>query len=83
MGVEIGIGALTQSRLSSIWEIVTGSTLWNSKGSTRGGDNWEYTGVWGVPEWRHLDLLGRPEVKWPIVWSARGIELLSEEKAAD
>jgi len=39
--------------------------------------------VQGVPDWRHLDLLGRPEVKRLIVWSARGMELLLEERAAD
>jgi len=37
----------------------------------------------GVPDWRCLDLLGRPEVKQPIVQSARGMELLPEEGAAD
>ena len=37
----------------------------------------------GVPDWRRLDLLGRPEVKRPIVRSARGMELLPEEGAAD
>ena len=51
---------------------MAGSTLWNSKGSTRGGDEWGHTGVQGVPDWRHLDLLRRPEVKRPIVRSARG-----------
>jgi len=39
--------------------------------------------VWGVPDWRYLDLLGRLEVKRPIVWSVRGIELLLEEGAID
>jgi len=39
--------------------------------------------VRGVPDWRYLDLLGRPEVKQLIVWSARGMELLPEERAAD
>jgi len=62
---------------------VTESTLWNSKGSTRGKNNQECTRVQGVPEWRHLDLLGRPEVKRPIVQSARGIELLLEEGAVN
>jgi len=37
----------------------------------------------GVSDWRCLDLLGRPEVKQPIVQSARGMELLPEEGAAD
>jgi len=41
------------------------------------------TGVRGVPDWRRLDLLGRPEVKRLIVRSARGMELLLEEGAAD
>jgi len=62
---------------------VARSTLWNSKGSTGGGDEWGCTGMQGVPNWRHLDLLERPEVKRLIVWSARGIELLPEEGAAD
>jgi len=62
---------------------VAGSTLWNSKGSTRGGDERGHTGVRGVPDWRRLDLLGRPEVKQLIVRSARGMELLPEEGAAD
>jgi len=39
--------------------------------------------VQGVSNWRHLDLLRRLEVKQPIVWSARGIELLPEEGATD
>jgi len=62
---------------------VEGSTPWNSKGSTGSGDERGHTGVRGVPDWRCLDLLGRPEVKRLIVWSARGIELLLEEGAAD
>jgi len=62
---------------------VTGSTPWNFEGSTGSGNEWGCTGVRGVPNWRHLDLLGRPEVKQPIVWSARGLELLLEEGAAD
>jgi len=62
---------------------VAGSTLWNSKGSTRGGDEWGYIGVRGVPDWRCLNLLGRLEVKQLIVWSVRGMELLLEERAAD
>jgi len=60
-----------------------GSTPWNSEGSTRGGDERRHTRVQGVPNWRRLDLLGRPEVKRPIVRSARGMELLPEEGAAD
>jgi len=60
-----------------------GSTLWNSEGSTRGRDERGCTGVQEVSDWRRLDLLGRPEVKRPIVWSARGMELLPEEGAAD
>jgi len=36
-----------------------------------------------VPNWRRLDLLGRPEVKQPIVQSAREMELLLEKGAAD
>jgi len=36
-----------------------------------------------VLDWRRLDLLGRPKVKWPIVQSARGMELLLEEGVAD
>ena len=52
-------------------------------GSTRGGDEQGRTRVRGVPNWRRLDLLGRPKVKRPIVQSARGIELLPEEGAAD
>jgi len=36
-----------------------------------------------VPDWRHLDLLGRPEVKQLIVWSAREMELLLKERAVD
>jgi len=39
--------------------------------------------VQGIPNWRHLDLLGRLEVKQLIVQSARGIKLLLEEGAAD
>ena len=62
---------------------MAGSTPWNSKGSTGGGDEQGHTGVRGVPDWRHLDLFGRPEVKRPIVRSARGMELLLEEGAAD
>jgi len=62
---------------------VAGSTLWNSEGSTGGEDKRGRTGVRGVPNWRCLDLLGRPEVKQPIVRSARGMELLPEEGAAD
>jgi len=60
-----------------------GSTPWNSKGSTGDGDEQGCTRVRGVPDWRCLDLLGRPEVKQPIVQSARGMELLPEEEAAD
>jgi len=60
-----------------------GSILWNSKGSTRGGDEGGHTGVQGVPDWRCLDLLGRPEVKRLIVQLARGIELLLKERAAE
>jgi len=55
----------------------------NSKGSTGGGDNRGHTRVQGVPNWRRFDLLGRPEVKQLIVQSAREIELLLEEGAAD
>jgi len=62
---------------------VEGSTPWNSKGSTGSGDEWGRTGVRGVPDWIRLDLLGRPEVRRPIVRLARGIELLPEEGAAD
>jgi len=62
---------------------VAGSTPWNSKGSTGGGDERGRTGVRGVPDWRRLDLLRRPEVKQLIVGSARGMELLSKEGAAD
>jgi len=62
---------------------VAGSIPWNSKGSTRGGDERRHTGVRGVPDWRCLDLLGRSEVKRPIVQSARGMELLLEEEAAE
>jgi len=62
---------------------VAGSTPWNSEGSTGGGNERGRTGVRGVPDWRCLDLLGRPEVKRPIVWSVRGMELLLEERAAD
>jgi len=82
-GVGTGIGASTQSGLLLTWGTVEGSTLWNSKGSTRSEDERGHTGVRGVPNWRHLDLLGRPEVKQPIVWLARGMELLPEEGAAD
>jgi len=82
-GVRTGIGALTQSGSSSIWGILEGSTPWNSEDSTGGRDEWGHTGVRGVPNWRRLDLLGRPEVKRPIVRSARGMELLPEERAAD
>jgi len=82
-GVETGIGASTQSGSSSIWGIMVGSIPWNSEGSTGGGDERGRTRVWGVPDWRRLDLLGRPEVKWLIVQSARGMELLPEEGAAD
>jgi len=60
-----------------------GSTPWNSEGSTRGGDEQGCTGVQEVSDWRRLDLLRRPEVKQLIVWSARGMELLPEEGAAD
>jgi len=60
-----------------------GSTSWNSEGSTRGGDNRVHTRVQDVPDWRCLDLLGRPEVKRLIVQSARGMELLLEEGAVD
>ena len=59
------------------------STLWNSEGSTGSGEERGRTGVRGVPDWRCLDLLGRPEVKRPIVQSVRGMELLPEEGAAD
>jgi len=62
---------------------VEGSTPWNSESSTRSGDERSHTGVRGVPNWRRFDLLGRPEVKQPIVWSARGMELLPEKGAAD
>jgi len=62
---------------------VAGSTPWNSKGSTGGEDEWEHTRVRGVPDWRRLDLFGKPEVKQLIVQSARGMELLPEEGAAD
>jgi len=62
---------------------MAGSIPWNSEGSTGGGDEWGRTGVRGVPDWRHLDLLGRPEVKRPIVQSAREMKLLLEEGAAD
>jgi len=44
-----------------------GSTPWNSEGSTKGGDEWGCTRVQGVPDWRYLNLLGRPEVKQLIV----------------
>ena len=82
-GVGTGIGASTQSGLSSIWGMVAGSTPWNSKGSTGGGDEQGHTEVRGVPDWKCLDLLGRPEVKRLIVQSARGMKLLLEEGAAD
>jgi len=62
---------------------VKGSILWNSEGSTGSGDERGHTRVQGVPNWRCLDLLGRPEVKQLIVRSARGIKLLQEEGAAD
>ena len=62
---------------------MAGSIPWNSEGSTRGKDEQGRTRVRGVPNWRHLDLLGRPEVKRPIVWSVRGMELLLEEGATD
>ena len=60
-----------------------GSTLWNFEGSNGSGDERGRTGVRGVPDWRHLDLLGRLEVKQLIVQSAREMELLPEEGAAD
>ena len=60
-----------------------GSTPWNSEGSTGNGDEWSRTGVQGVPDWRRLDLLGRPEVKRPIVQLAGEMELLPKEGAAD
>jgi len=82
-GVGTGLGALTQSGSSSTWGTVEGSTLWNSEDSTGSRDERGRTGVQGVPDWRRLDLLGRPEVKRLIVWSARGMELLPEERAAD
>jgi len=53
---------------------VAGFTSWNSEGSTR---------VRGVPDWRRLDLLRRPEVKQLMVRSAKGMELLPEEGAED
>jgi len=62
---------------------VVGSTLWNSEGFPGGGDKQGCTRVQGVPNWRHLNLLGRPEVKQLIVQSARGMELLPEEGAVD
>ena len=62
---------------------MVGSTSWNSEGSTGGEDNRVHTRVQGVPDWRCLDLLGRPEVKRLIVQSARGMELLLEEGAVD
>jgi len=62
---------------------VEGSTPWNSEGSTGSRDERGRTGVRGVPDWRCIDLLGRPEVKRPIVQSAREMELLLEEEAAD
>jgi len=62
---------------------VEGSIPWNSEGSTGSGDERGRTGVRGVPDWRCIDLLGRPEVKRPIVQSAREMELLLEEEAAD
>jgi len=82
-GVGIRIGASTQSGSSSIWGIIAGSTPWNSEDFTGGGDEWGHTRVCRVPDWRRLDLLGRPEVKRPIVRSARGMELLPEEGAVD
>ena len=60
-----------------------GSTPWNSEGSTGSGGEQSRTGVRGVPNWRRLDLLGRPEVKRLIVQLAREMELLPEEGAAD
>ena len=62
---------------------MAGSIPWNSEDSIGGGDERGRTGVQGVPDWRRLDLLGRPEVKRPIVWSARGMELLPEEGTTD
>jgi len=62
---------------------VEGSTLWNSEGSTGGGNERGRTGVQDISDWRHLNLLGRPEVKQLIVQSARGIKLLLEEEATD
>jgi len=62
---------------------VAGSIVWNSEGSTRGGDERGRTEVQDVSDWRCLNLLGRPEVKRLIVQSARGMELLPEEGAAD
>jgi len=62
---------------------VEGSTPWNSEGSTGSGDERGRTRVQGVPNWRCLDLLGRLEVKRLIVRSARGMELLPKEGAAD
>jgi len=62
---------------------VEGSTLWNSEGSTRGGNERGHTGVQDISDWRYLDLLGRPEVKQLIVQLARGIKLLLEEGATD
>jgi len=82
-GVGTGIEASIQSGSLLIWGMVAGSILWNSEGSSGGGDERGRTEVRGVPDWRRLDLLGRPEVKWPIVRSARGMELLPEEGAAD
>jgi len=43
---------------------MAGSTLWNSKDSTGGEDEQGHTRVHGVPDWRCLDLLRRPKVKW-------------------
>ena len=61
-----------------------GASTWGTvEGSTGSGEERGRTGVRGVPDWRRLDLLGRPEVKRPIVRSARGMELLPEEGAAD
>jgi len=62
---------------------VKGSTPWNSEDSTGSGDEWRCTGVRGIPDWRYLDLLGRLEVKQPIVQLTREIKLLPEERAID
>jgi len=62
---------------------VEGFTPWNSEGSTGSGDEQGHTRVQGVPDWRYLNLLGRLKVKRPIVWSARGMELLPEEEAVN